>query len=91
MSALEEADILRLHKDARLLPKAEDMLQCSECLFPASSGPSCQARLIFLTTAKAHVDAGRPALVRTQNPVFVEGDADLRFLVPGLQVLVKKD
>ena len=35
MSVLGKADILRAHEFARLLPKAEEMLQCSERPFPA--------------------------------------------------------
>jgi len=50
MSALEEADILRFHKDARLLPKAEEMMQRSERMLSANNGPLANQKSADRTT-----------------------------------------
>ena len=44
---MRKADILRLHKNARLLPITEDMLQCSERLYPTNCGQVTSTYRVF--------------------------------------------
>ena len=61
LSALGKADILRAHEFAcLLLPKPDKMMRCSQCIFPAKSGPT--EKSLKISSRRRHQDHGGTAL-----------------------------
>jgi len=61
LSALGKADILRAHEFAcLLLPKPDKMMRCSQCIFPAKSGPT--EKSLTISSRRRHQDHGGTAL-----------------------------